>query len=97
MSKTSGNAMTVIKCEPVLDINDVADLKAHLLEALQSSKSIEINAGEVDRIDAAALQLFFAFVREAKQADIQVNWVSCSTAFEQSASLLGMREQMGLS
>ena len=93
---SSDATKTVITCEPTIDINYVGTLYDHLKQALEAKHEVEIHAGEVTKVDAAILQLFIAFVLEAKNAGLIVTWMSVSEAFVTSADLLGLVVEMDL-
>ena len=95
MSKGRGSK-TVIACESTVDIKIAADLYAHLKNAVENKHVVEINATDVQRIDTAILQVFLAFVLEAKAQGLQVIWQGVSDAFYAAASLLGITEQLEL-
>jgi len=87
---------TVITCEPTVDINYASDLYEHLKVAINANHEVEINAGEITKIDTAILQVFLAFMLEAKTAGLVVNWVNVSETFRVSADLLGVSSELDL-
>ena len=92
----SDASKTVISCEPTVDINHASDLYEHLKVAINASHEVEIDAGEVTKIDTAILQIFLAFMLEAKTLGLVVNWTNVSETFRVSADLLGMSEELDL-
>lgn len=87
---------TVIDCEPTIDIKIVAELYGHLKTALEQCHEVEINVADVQRVDAAVLQVFLAFVLEAQAKDMNVTWQGVSDAFQTAANLLGVGSRLGL-
>ncbi|HFE39638.1 MAG TPA: STAS domain-containing protein [Gammaproteobacteria bacterium] len=87
---------TVITCEPNINISNASTLYEHLKEALQENRAVEINAGDVAKVDTAILQVFFAFSLEAKNAGLSVSWGSASEAFREAVALLGMQNELAL-
>jgi len=87
---------TVIACESTIDIKIAADLYAHLKNAIDNKHVVEINAVDVQRVDTAILQVFLAFMLEAKEQELQVNWQGVSDPFRAAASLLGIDETLAL-
>lgn len=87
---------TVIACESTIDIKIASDLYAHLKNALDKKHEVEINATDVQRVDTAILQVFLAFVLEAKAHDLQVSWQGVSESFRTAANLLGIGEALAL-
>lgn len=95
-TENSDATKTVITCEPTVDINFASILYEHLKNAINTNHEVEIHAGEVTKIDTAILQLFFAFMLEAKTTGLVVNWVDVSETFRASADLLGMSAELDL-
>jgi len=92
----SNEAKTVIDCEPTIDISAARTLFEHLGNALSSNHDVEINAGEVTRVDAAILQVFTAFMLESKSSELTVTWQAVSDVFYTSAELLGLVKELNL-
>ncbi|MCK4743230.1 MAG: STAS domain-containing protein [Sulfuriflexus sp.] len=86
----------VINCQESLDISVVADLGTELKVALDSGQSIRLQAGDVGKADAAALQLLCAFFLDAQTHGIDIEWLDPSDALIESASLTGLVEHLGL-
>ncbi len=86
----------VINCEAQLDISSATELHQHLLQALEKRHHVKIEAAEVNRIDASILQLFYAYLREARAAGLDFEWSSFSDAVSASADLLGLAQELGL-
>ena len=76
-------------------IAEVGELQARLLDALESPQ-IVLDAGTVDRVDTAALQLLVAFQREAKQRERQVQWAQVNAPLRDAADQLGLSEVLAL-
>ena len=89
-------AKTVINCEPTIDISAAQSLYEHLSNALKNSHEVEINAGDVTRVDTAILQVFTAFMLESKSRDQSVTWNAVSDVFYTSANLLGLVKDLNL-
>ena len=88
-----GNSVT---CASVLDISKAADLQKELLEVLGRGSAIRLNGAEVEKIDAAALQVFASFFLTAEAQKVQVQWLHPSETLCRSARLLGMTNVLGL-
>lgn len=95
-SEVADVAKVVITCEPNIGIANSVTLFEHLKSALNESREVEIHAADVEKIDTAILQVFLAFVLEAKSVDLKVNWVSVSEPFVVAATLLGLKMELGL-
>ena len=87
---------TVINCESTVDISNAASLYGHLKNAIENQHEVEIHTEHVERVDTAILQLFTAFVMEAKTSNMEVRWKSVSKAFYKSAQLTGLTNELGL-
>jgi ABC-type transporter Mla MlaB component len=78
-------------------VKDAAALKSALCDALDDERAVALDAGAVERIDTAALQLVCAFVRDRKAQSKAVYWKSVSDAMREAARLLGAAELLCLS
>ena len=85
----------VFEIQSVQDISSVAGLHDELKSLFKHEKVI-LDGSNVDRIDAASLQLLFAFIQEAKINEVDVAWRSPSEAMTRSVNLLGMEEALQL-
>lgn len=86
----------VLSCPDSLDISMVEGFYGQLQQALQEQGSLLIDGSRVERADAAALQTLYAFLRQAKDMDMQVQWRQPSEALHRSARLLGLSSHLGL-
>lgn len=97
-SKPTADGMEEIhvNCGDVLDISRAADFHQELKTALGKGGAIVLDAAEIERIDAAALQLCTALFRDAAARKVQAKWLTPSDALMRSAALLGLSQQLGL-
>lgn len=86
----------VITLDETFDITCAAQYHERFNQLLNSHKSIILDASKVSRADGCALQLVLAFLKEAKELDVSVNWHGASDAFKASADILSMTELLGL-
>ena len=86
---------TVFEIQAVQDISSVAELHEEMKKLFSNEKLI-LDGEQVERIDAASLQLIFAFIQEAKVSNVDVVWRSPSEALSHSAKLLGMEDALQL-
>jgi len=86
-----------IGCGDALGIAEVADFYATLLTTLAEGGQVELDVSKLERIDAAALQMLYAFSKELVSHGATLTWLSPSEAFCRSAKLLGLEELMKLS
>ena len=86
----------IINCQSSLDISIVSDLGNELKVALDSGQSIQLQAAEIEKADAAALQLLCAFFLDAQTHGIEVEWLEPSGSLLEAASISGLTEYLGL-
>ncbi len=89
------NGMT-IDCNEVFDITVVTDFKAMVQQALGEGQSLVLEAGKVERIDAAALQLLTALFRDSDHKGISIRWNDPSEALVHAARLTGLDQVLRL-
>lgn len=77
-------------------VKDAAALKQSLLALKDLPQSVVIDAGSVERVDTATLQLLCAFVRERMGHDREITWRSPSVALLDASRLLGVTELLCL-
>jgi len=80
-----------------LDIATIEPLYRQLETALAAKQSaLLLDAGQVSRIDAAALQLLAAFCREARTHGYSVRWQNPSSALCRAAHWIGLTDWLEL-
>lgn len=87
---------TLVDCAGMQDISGTQALQQQLRDALEAGHPITLDASNTERLDGAAAQLLYAFVREAGSRDIAVTWQEPSEAVRNTAHLLGMEAGLGL-
>jgi len=90
------NDTIAIACGEALGIAEVADVYATLLAALAEGSSVDLDISQLERVDAAALQMLYAFSKERATQGSSLTWTAPSEAFSRSAKLLGLAELMNL-
>lgn len=88
--------MPQITLDEELNITCVGDLKTSLAQALSDDSAVELNAGGIERVDTAALQLLTAFVQQMNTNNKEVSWLKPSDNFLKSVELLGLKAMLGL-
>ena len=86
----------IIDCGEILDIAKAGDFHQQLQSALGKGGEITLDGANIDRIDAAGLQLCLAFFRAASARKVKANWQAPSSALIRSAGLLGLSRELGL-
>jgi anti-anti-sigma regulatory factor len=76
--------------DPTLGVADARDLYSELNGVLADPAPVVLDAGQVERVDAAAIQVLVAFVRAARAAGLKPRWHAVSDAVREAASLLGL-------
>jgi ABC-type transporter Mla MlaB component len=83
-------AVELIKFSDVLDKTELDTLYPKLLSSLLEDTALILDCEQVEQVDTAAMQLLYAFNKEAKIHGKNVQWGNVSEAFLQSARLLGI-------
>lgn len=86
---------SVIKLNDVQDISQVGELQQQIV-ALMNSSDIVFDGSEVERIDAASLQLLTCAFKQAEKYGSKVSWQASSDALKKAAELLGLTEELSL-
>jgi ABC-type transporter Mla MlaB component len=71
-------------------------LRAQLVKEAQRRNAVTLDAGEV-RVDAAALQLVLAFVRDRKARGLATEWRAIAEPLSDAARRLGLHGSLELS
>lgn len=96
MSDESNTDTREIIFNEVMDISSVADIKAQLVEALESGQPVILDATQVERADTAALQVLGAFFHDAETRNQSIQWREPSESLGRSSTLLGLSELLHL-
>ena len=80
-----------------VEIANIGVLQQQLEDALKVEQStLLLDAGQVSRIDAAALQLLAVFYREARVQGYSVRWQNPSAAMSRAAAWIGLADWLEL-
>ena len=85
-----------IELDATLTIQNVVTLYEKLKRSYAENDAIEINASQVNSIDTATLQLFFALKKDAIKNQKQVIITKPSLKFIEAARLLGLLNELGI-
>lgn len=80
----------IISCGRSIELSTVPLCKSILQKALEANKKILLQAGDIERIDTAGIQLFLSFWLTAQQYGISCQWESVSSIFSYIAKLEGI-------
>ena len=84
------NNITEIQCGEQLTIAHCAEIYAQLLAAIVAGQAVNIDVSQLQRVDTAALQLFYSFQRDAKVQGLVTIWSEPSKVFCDAVDILGM-------
>ncbi len=90
----SDKEITVIDCGEFLGIANVGDIYTRVLSQLAEGQLIQFNVSKVERIDTAAMQMIYAFSKEAAKHGHDLDWEDASETFVRSAKILGLATLM---
>ena len=79
-----------------LDIGTVTAERTRLGESLVASGDLELDGSQIERVDAAFLQLLVAVFRQGNETGKTVRWTGASSALKDSARILGLSRAIGL-
>lgn len=94
-TKSKANKLHIIQVEGDIGIAQVESLHEQFCDVLENHEEVMIDAGDLARVDASTVQLFHAFIRDAKKNDISVKWKIVPEELQQTASMMGMVSGMG--
>jgi len=86
----------VIKLPSELGIEQASGLREVLLKELNNAKNVTLDASEIQRIHAAALQLFCMFCKDRRDSGRSVSWREPSPILRSAAALLGATTLLSL-
>ncbi len=92
-SAKSGSAAVVLDSAP--SIQNVGALREQLTVVCEVSSGVVIDAGKVESIDTAALQLLTAFVKSVREQSRTVEWRELSDVFRDMANLADLSQYLG--
>ncbi|WJW76421.1 STAS domain-containing protein [Thiohalobacter sp. IOR34] len=82
--------------EAVIDIAMVNDLKGRLAEYVSGPAPLLLDGSEVQRVDAAGLQLLCAFIQTAIGSGTQLGWADVSEPLREAARLTGLETGLAM-
>ncbi|MDQ6969444.1 MAG: STAS domain-containing protein [Mariprofundus sp.] len=82
--------------EGSLGIAEVESMHQSLSQILDAHVDVTIQSESLSRVDAAGVQLIYAFVKEAKSRSISVKWESVSDTLVETATMLGLHDGLGI-
>jgi anti-anti-sigma regulatory factor len=79
-----------VRLGSICTIREAIALKAHLLEQFALGAPYELDGGQVERIDAAGVQLLVGFALDCLERNVAFVWKSRSAVLEQAIVALGV-------
>jgi len=86
----AAQATAIYKFAASCTVRDCVPLKTALGDFLDTGDETILDVSAIERVDAAAMQLLYAFVRERKERGGKVSWVGDSPSFFEAVRLLGL-------
>jgi anti-anti-sigma regulatory factor len=81
---------THVVLEAALGIADARALHEKLGAVLAAATPVVMDAGRVERLDAAVMQVLTGFCRAAHERRLSLSWQNPSPIFQQAVRLLGL-------
>lgn len=88
--------MSAVPLGSDLGIESAADLKQQLAPHLAQPEPLLLDAGTVQRVHTASLQVLCTLFRDREQAGHTTAFSDSSASFRDAARLLGLSAQLGL-
>ena len=89
--------MSSITLPTALTIQSVSADHKDLIERISSIEApVQLDAGSIEEIDTAGMQLLLALVNELNAQSLKTEWQSPSEVLIQTAATLGMSEALAL-
>jgi anti-anti-sigma regulatory factor len=94
ISDQPGKSFVVLPASCTL--KEAASVKAALLQGLEVTGDVELDARALERIDTSGVQLLVAFTRDMREAGRTVTWVGITDELARAARQLGLTVSLGL-
>ena len=89
------NGETHLLFNTVLGVSQARALHAQLSRVLVQPMSIVLDAGQVEQVDAAAMQVLAGFCRQLHNQGTAMRWRAISSPVQQACRLLGLASLVG--
>jgi len=87
-------ANALIQFDSVLGMTSLATLYPRLLSALLDEKELILECGQITQVDTAAVQLLYAFSKEAEIHGKPLQWQQVNGPLLETVRLLGITDFM---
>ncbi|HXK55100.1 MAG: STAS domain-containing protein [Gammaproteobacteria bacterium] len=93
----SGSEMQALELESSVTISNVAPLQQSMQALFEASVTlVALDGREVEQVDGAGVQLLAAFLKEATERRVGVQWTGASDRLRSAAIQLGLNAELGL-
>lgn len=96
MATKASSESNMINLGDSLGIQDVAQVLVDIGSAFDLATPIELNGGDVERIDGAGLQLLCMLMKSGGEKGVDVSWSSASETIVEGARQLGLQDLLQL-
>jgi anti-anti-sigma regulatory factor len=79
----------------VLNISQARTLHALLGQVLTQPMTLVLDAGQVEQVDTASMQILAGFCRHRREQNAPIRWRAVSPAVQQASHLLGLDSLLG--
>jgi len=94
-AKSKADQVHVIQLEGNLGIAQAESLHEQFCHVLVNHGEVMVDAEDLAQVGASTVQLFHAFIRDAKKSGIKVKWKTAPEELQQTAGMMGMVNGMG--
>jgi anti-anti-sigma regulatory factor len=92
----AGDAAGPLALASFCTLREAVAMKGQLLERLDQAGDVEIDAGSVEKIDTAGLQLLVAFSRQLRESHRALAWKAVAPEMTRAAAQIGLADTLGL-
>lgn len=82
--------------EDNLHISGLESLHEQLMSCYENKQDICLDASQIQKADAASLQLLVSFYQSAPVQGVNVTWKGCSDAFIEASQQVGLSSLLGI-
>ena len=87
---------TRLELGAALDISQARNLYESLEKSLKRKPPLILDAGGVERVDTAAIQVLAAFCHMAREKGLEVSWDTPSITLRRAAEMSGLTTILGM-
>ncbi|HHM06307.1 MAG TPA: STAS domain-containing protein [Gammaproteobacteria bacterium] len=91
----NGKDSALVSGEGEWTINNAAEIKETLVQALATEKPVSMDVTKVTRMDTPVMQLLLSFKQDAKGKGVDIDWQGVNETVRATSDILGMSAQLG--